>query len=534
MLKKVSWWLVVLVLLYLGLHLPFLTSIPVFADESIYIRWAQLILDQPGRYAFFALNDGKTPLFIWSLLPFLKIFTDPLVAGRVLSVVVGLGQMLSLVWLVKVLGGKKKAQVTAGILVTFLPYWYLHHRLALMDGMMTLFLTLSVVGVVKMLAVLNLKKFSWTKQRSSLIKWILFTGLSLGLALWSKLPAVLFIPILGFWTLVLSFYGKSRWSRLARAMMSLVAAGLVAGGSFALLRLHPAFGQLFARGSDFLYPISEVLAGRWVDTIHNFPTYLTYFVQYLTPSVILLVIAGLFIKQYQRSNHLLWWSALLFIVPIGLLGRVVYPRYFLPALIFLTAGAALTVEAIMDRAAQLKPLAKSLVVNLILILMLANTVAQSGVFIFYDWTAPNQTPLVTADKSQLLYEWSSGHGIVETVALLTQLSQDKTVAVATEGYFGTLPDALIMYFYNRDVSNLYIEGIGQPVHELTQKFVNRARDFDQSVLVVNSHRMKMDLDPSLLISEFCRPDGAPCLQVWDVTQVVKDFPVTPTADNQTL
>jgi hypothetical protein len=88
-------WYLLVVGLYLLTHLPFLTSIPVFADESIYIRWAQLIIDDPGRYAFFAMNDGKTPLFIWSLVPFLKVFSDPLVAGRMLAVSVGLGTSFS-------------------------------------------------------------------------------------------------------------------------------------------------------------------------------------------------------------------------------------------------------------------------------------------------------------------------------------------------------------------------------------------------------------------------------------------------------
>src|SRR3989344_497092 len=70
--------LLILLVVYLLLHLPSLTILPVFADEAIYIRWAQLIIDDWRRYLFFPMNDGKTPLFIWLLVPFQFLFSDQL------------------------------------------------------------------------------------------------------------------------------------------------------------------------------------------------------------------------------------------------------------------------------------------------------------------------------------------------------------------------------------------------------------------------------------------------------------------------
>jgi hypothetical protein len=69
--KISKWWLVVgsgIALLYLFTHLWKLTILPVFADESIYIRWAQLIIDDWKQYLFFPLNDGKTPLQMWLMI----------------------------------------------------------------------------------------------------------------------------------------------------------------------------------------------------------------------------------------------------------------------------------------------------------------------------------------------------------------------------------------------------------------------------------------------------------------------------------
>src|SRR5260221_509615 len=96
--------------LYFLTHLWNLTLLPVFADESIYIRWAQLMMDDWHRYLFFALNDGKTPLFIWSLIPFQYLFADQLFAARFVSVLVGATQVIAIKELVKSLGGRAKTQ----------------------------------------------------------------------------------------------------------------------------------------------------------------------------------------------------------------------------------------------------------------------------------------------------------------------------------------------------------------------------------------------------------------------------------------
>jgi hypothetical protein len=53
----------------------------------------------------------------------------------------------------------------------------------------------------KLKADLSQKK---VKSWKEILIWVGFTGGSLGLALWSKLPAVLFMPILGLWAVILS------------------------------------------------------------------------------------------------------------------------------------------------------------------------------------------------------------------------------------------------------------------------------------------------------------------------------------------
>src|SRR5512133_1702383 len=83
----------VLVLALFSLRFFHLTIIPVFADEAIYIRWSE-VMKAEGTLRFLPLSDGKQPLFMWLIIPFLKLFSDPLFAGRFVSIIAGLGTLL--------------------------------------------------------------------------------------------------------------------------------------------------------------------------------------------------------------------------------------------------------------------------------------------------------------------------------------------------------------------------------------------------------------------------------------------------------
>lgn len=505
-----SWWMPLTVLvLYLATHLPWLTSVPIFADEAIYIRWAQLIIDEPARYAFFPLNDGKTPLFMWLLIPFQFWGSDHLWSARLVSALIGLAQVASMAWLVRVLGGRTKTAWWAAILTTTLPFWFWHHRMALIDGLLALWLTLATVAVNKVVIKIENRQHPWL--------WVFWGGLFLGLGLWTKLPMILFWAVIPFWLL------RARLSRHQTLQgLGWLALMMVTGVAiFGAMKLHPAFGQLFSRGGDFLYPVSQVLfEGKWQDTLASWPNYLWYMVRYLTWPILLLVLAAPFSAKMKRIQLLLLLSAAAFAGPIMMLGVMVYPRYLFPAAVWLTASAALMTQEVVDWLHCLQKNWAVLLGTLLITLGMANALGQSAVFLAYAWWQPDAAPLVAADRVQYQTEWSSGHGILETVLVIQQLQKNHSVAVATEGYFGTLPDALLVYFHRQDVSNLYIEGIGQPVAEVPDSFISRASQFDQVLLVVNSHRLVLQLEPEKLLYRYCRPYQAPCLEVWDITELV--------------
>lgn len=168
----------------------------------------------------------------------------------------------------------------------------------------------------------------------------------------------------------------------------------------------------------------------------------------------------------------------------------------------------------MHRVQRQKELKRRLLWSLVAVLVVANLMGPVTQNLYYAWFDTDHLPLVAGDKVQYLNEWSSGHGIKETTQLILAQAKTSRVAVATEGYFGTLPDGILMYLHNRDVLNIKVEGIGQPVREIPSEFLDSANEFDQVWLVVNSHRNFLKLDPSQLLAQYCRPDPAICLEVW--------------------
>ena len=513
--------------LYLVSHFAGLTAIPIFADEAIYIRWAQLIIDDSQQYLYFALNDGKTPLFIWFITPFLHLFDDQLFAARFASVIIGFFQVLILGWISSRLFASRIATVWTMLLATILPFWYFLHRMALMDGLLVLLLSISFGLTIELFQI-----FSHSRIQKQLAKTAPFIFLfqsfftpkaifvcialavSLFLAIWTKLPAVLGIPALFVFSLLqVNLKNRSGYAPLLGILVSTI----VSVGFFLLLFFYlPAFPQLFSRGGDFLYSLSDFISGKWIVIFSNSAEMLNSLLQYLTPLVVISPIIGLLLQKYRKLHFSLLLGCIVYLLPMALLAKVLYPRYYLFSSVFLVLSSALVVREMLDRVRN-SSFRKKAFLAIGLALYVANILSYSLQWQFVAISDPNNLPMTKIDRMQYFEEWSSGHGIFEVIALLEEAAKTQRIAVATEGYFGTLPDAMLVYLHTKDVNNIAVDGIGQPVHEIPDWFIEKSQLADQVWLLVNSHRLFLNLEDDALIAEFCRPNNAPCLQLWNIT-----------------
>src|SRR3972149_4018721 len=137
-------WSKVLILLFAILLISFVLRFvkifigqqPIFADEAIYVRWAQVMKAEP-TLRFMPLSDGKQPLFMWILMFLLKPSFDPLIAGRVLSAVFGLFTNFGIFILAYLLFKSRKVALTAAAIYSVAPITVFFDSMALVDATLT-------------------------------------------------------------------------------------------------------------------------------------------------------------------------------------------------------------------------------------------------------------------------------------------------------------------------------------------------------------------------------------------------------------
>lgn len=502
-----KWWLPFAIALSFVTHIPGLLQLPTFADESIYIRWAQLILQDP-KYLYFSMNDGKPPLYMWLLASVLRLPANPVFIARMVSIVIGVLQLILSDKLVRSFGGKTLARVASSTIVIFAPFWFFHHRIALMDGLLTLFLT----GTVLCLQNLNQSLQSAQKTYKNIL-WASLAGSFWGLALWTKIPALFLAPwffLIAMWPLLIEFFSKKTPTlpTIIKRLSFFAMSGVVGLVIFLILKTQPIFGALFARGQDFTFTLQEVLGGQWRTSIDNIGRLIEWVSSYLRPEALSLAVIALLVTKKRSTTILLWLGAIIFAAPLVIMGRTLHPRYFLPVMLFLTPVVALFFEEawnLVQKADEQKWLGQN-----ILYILIGFFFIGSLRFMAFSILEPNQTPFVLADRSQYLTEWSSGHGIREVRDLMIrEVQEGNRVTVVTEGSFGTLPDALLLEFDRRpEIANLRIEGLAQyPVKFLPEWVFDEARDH-QTWLVVNENRLEMPQDNLELLARYPRPYGA--------------------------
>ncbi len=491
--KQVVFWGLGIVLVFFLLRLFHLTILPIFADEAIYIRWSQVMRAEP-TLRFLPLSDGKQPLFMWLTIPFLKIFSDPLLAGRFLSVLAGFGSLIALFFLSWELFKNKWVSLLTCFFYSLIPFFVFFDRLALVDSMLLMF---SI-----WLAFLSL----WL-IRSVRLDLSLISGLVLGGALLTKSPAIFFallfpsgillaeklkkkiLPLLGFWLLIFALgFGLYNF----------------------LLRLGPGFQMIAIRNKDYLFTFKEILAHPLDPLKPHLGDLTSWLPNLFTWPVLLLVFLGLFwgLKTKLRATLFLLLWFLLPLLAQSVLAKVFTPRYILftvwPLILFAALGFYWLFSQL-NRIKKLKKKAVFFLAGLLLFLIVLPSLK-------YDWWLiknPERAPLPRNLRNGHLEEWTAGQGIKESAEFLKEKTKEGHVLVGTEGFFGTLPDGLQIYL--EGIPNIRVIGVGWPVVEVSQSLINSLVDNDV-YLLVNQSRLKLlpENNGLILIKEYPKavwPDG---------------------------
>ncbi len=464
-----------IIVLYLILRLVNLTIIPIFADEAIYIRWSQVMRAEP-TLRFLPLSDGKQPLFMWLTIPLLKLFTDPLVAGRMVSVFSGLASLIGLFLLTYYLFKSKRAALISIFLYSILPYTFFFDRMALVDslllafGIWTLFLSVLLVEY----------------PRTDLA---ILTGLVLGGGLITKSPAMFFVGLVPI-TMLIRRFKRLRWPiQLFKLVGLWLIIYLFAFGIYNLLRLGPNFQMIALRNKDYVFSISEILKHPRDPILIHLKDISDWFPNLFTWPILITSFLGLVVSLIDKkkiSLVLLAW----FLVPLlvqSTIAKVFTPRYLLFTIFPVIIFASVFFEFLFNKFKRDRLIIISLILIILILPLRYNYLLLNN---------PQAASLPERMRTGYLEEWTSGYGINRVRDYLQEVAQEKHVNVGTEGHFGTLPDGLQIYFDKHPRVTIF--GVGLSLLTVPEPLKESAQAGEaETYLVVNESRMGAKDDPGL-------------------------------------
>ena len=426
-LKQRKWEIIisfVLIILYGISRLINLTLLPIFTDEAIYLRWAQIALHDPS-FRFISLTDGKQPSFVWLAMLMMRYVSDPLLAGRIVSVLAGLCSMVGIGVLGAYSFGKIKLGFWAAFLYLISPFFLFYDKLALYDSLTA---TCTIWGLFLLILLV----------RTVRLDVALILGMVLGAGLLTKSSAFLIVGLLPV-SLLLFDWKHRNWLSLGKWLGLSLISTFISLLMYNALRLSPWFYIINRKNAEFVYPVKEWLLHPLQFFLPNLNGLTEWLLGYLTiPLAVMILLSLILGKKYLREKLFFFLSFLLPFIYLGLFGKVLFPRYLLFMTVPLYVLGGLFLYEI-TRLLQKKAILKGLIYCLFFFYPV-----YFDLKIIFDIV---NAPIPENDRHQFIDDWPSGYGLKEVVSTLKQYADKQPIFLATEGTFGLFPAAFELYFY---------------------------------------------------------------------------------------
>lgn len=507
--RKTVFWTILLAIVYFFLRLTRITTLPLFTDEAIYTRWSQ-IAAQDAAWRFISLTDGKQPLFVWLNILVMKYVSDPLLAGRLVSVgagalgVVGIFMLGSELFKKRTQGNsframfghlanQKRVGLFAAILLILYPFMLVMDRMAMYDSLVASIMIWCLYFEVMLVRYMRLDI-------------ALVTGFVIGSAVLTKTSGFFAIYLLPFSLLLFDYKSKMLRQRLTKWVVLAIVSAIVAYGMYMILRLSPYYYIIEEKNALFVYPFGEWIGHPFTFLQGNYHALVEWMLTYVSIPVFLLAVLAFFLgrKTFLPEKLLL---AVWFLVPfmaLGVFGKLIYPRFILFMTLPLLVLAAYSLEYLFEH------IREKLFFVVILIIALGLYV-RADYFIVFDFP---HAPIATPDLNQYSNSWPAGGGISEMVAYFNNESKKGKIYVLTQGTFGSLP-TYGMEIYLNENKNIDKRGI-YPLPELIpQDLKEKARKMPVYV-VINDSEIPPAQWPLTLIAKYQKGIGDRHLSIYRV------------------
>ncbi len=442
---------------YFLLRLVVLGNLPMFTDEAIYTRWAQIALND-SAWRFISLTDGKQPMFVWAAIALMKLIEDPLIAARLVSVASGFFTMIGLFLLTYELFKSKRAAFLSSIIYVSYPFAQVLDRMALYDSMVGTFFVWATY-------------FSILLVRKVRLDVAYTLGFVIAAGVLTKTANFFSIYLLPFLLILFNFKEKEIVKKLLRFIVFAGFSTAIAYGLYNVLRLSPLFEMITAKNAIFVYPLNEWLQHPFVFFIGNLYGLFSWLFEYLNfPYLVLIAISYLLISKFTKEKIFLTLYFALPFLALALFGRVIFPRFIFFMSLMLLPLAALGLDEIVNFIEKRIKLSLPKIVYSVLITALF---IAYPLFVSYQFAVdPINSGIAKADNHQYVNSWAAGWGVKESVEFFKDKAKTQKIFIATQGTFGLMPEAMELYLI--DNPNVTIKGYW-PVDTVSKEVLDIAK-----------------------------------------------------------
>jgi len=471
------------IVIYFLSRLILLTKFPLFNDESIYIRYSQIMWDQ--KLWFHSLvHSGKQPLMYWLFGAFNQFIYDPIMSARFVSVIFGFLTMIGVLVVSSELFSKKVAFV-ATVMYIFSPMNLFFNRLALVDsGLSCIYLWLIYLIIMMY------------KTKNTIFHIVAVILLSIGY--WIKSTALLFAALYLLAIVFLIFEKRITKKEIIQMILQTLFISTII---LLPLVLRPEYKQATTMIGEYVYSFSEIISlpvKRIIDNLFN--TFLL-FVGYVSPAIVFSLIFYFQNKKKRRFETVLVLSGILPLLIMVVINRAVHSRYILfttTPLIILTAYYLLKIKI------------RYLLITLFTMIVLSNILIISPDMFFNLFP---QKRIFKGESEQYVNGWSSGYGVKEAINYVQSVNADKPVIVGVRWDSGNPEDyVLLMDKYSDDYKSIYLDERLSTLAQLRQ-----VKDKVDVYLITRYNQTGNFNAKKVLVKAFSKPRGQERVEVYKIT-----------------
>ncbi|MCL5969955.1 MAG: glycosyltransferase family 39 protein [Patescibacteria group bacterium] len=426
-------------------------SLPLFVDEAIYVRWSQ-IARYDAAWRFISLTDGKQPSFVWIAMNIMRFVNDPLLAGRLVSVIAGFFSIIGLFFLGREIFKNKWVGLICSALYLIFPMPLVYDRMALYDSLVGTFAVWSLY--LEILLIRNLR-----------LDIALLLGMIMGGATLTKTSGFFSIYLLPFSLLLFDLKQKNKLNNFLKWIGLSLISVILAYGFYSVLRLSPFFHIINDKNAIFVYPFKEWLEHPWEFFLGNLHGVWDWFITYYTWPFLLFIIISFFISlKYIREKTLLVIWFLLPFVALALFGKVLYPRF----IFFMTLSL---IPLVAFSFYKISVLMKNKIAFAVLFLAFSFLPLRADYFVLTNFAI---SPIPKSDLGQYINNWPAGGGVKEVISFLGEKASKGKIYVATDGTFGSLPTYAVE-IYLGDNKNVDKRGIWPLPQDIPKDLIEKSK-----------------------------------------------------------